>query len=280
MNQAVTSDQIETWQLAVGRSETRHQVLDVEILRRYAAAIGADLDVERTLPPLGHWAFFVDTVGPDQIGPDGHPKRGGGVIPAIHLPRRMFASSTIAFARAMRLGAPATLTLTLADVKHRSGKTGDLVFIEVDRLLEQDGQTVISERQTIVYRGAGEALAPITPLALPAMTGEEIWTPKVVDLFRYSAATFNSHRIHYDQPYATGEEGYPDLVVHGPFTAAKLFAFAQGRAASSLAGFSFRAVAPLFVGQSVRLSASEGGGVVEAIRCDGTMAMSATAQGL
>ena len=167
--------------------------------------------------------------------------------------------------------------MTLTDVKHRSGKTGDLVFMEVDRILVQAGQTVLTERQTIVYRGLGEAVAAVEPTPLPTVAGEAIWTPGPVDLFRYSAATYNSHRIHYDQPYATGEEGYPGLVVHGPFTAARLCAFAQSTQTGPMTGFSFRAMSPLFVGQPVRLATGDGPGVVEATRCDGAVAMSATA---
>jgi len=130
------------------------------------------------------------------------------------------------------------------------------------------------ERQTIVYREAGDATAPV---AVRADVAEgELWTPSRVDLFRFSAATFNSHRIHYDLPYAKGEEGYPDLVVHGPFTAAKLCGLAQRLAGAALASFSFRAMAPLFVDQPVRLRKGEAQGAVAAFRCDGETAMTAS----
>jgi 3-methylfumaryl-CoA hydratase len=277
MTEAATAD-IEAWRGHVGRSETRRQIVDAETMRRFAAAIGADLDVERKAPPLAHWAFFLDVVGPDDIGPDGHPKRGRGLMPAITLPRRMFASAAIRFGAPLVLGREAELTLTVADLKHRVGKSGELVFVEVDRVLTQDGEERVNERQTIVYRAAGEATAAIKPADLSARPGEEIWAPGPVDLFRFSAVTFNSHRIHYDQAYARGEEGYPDLVVHGPFTAVKLAALAErDHSGEPMTAFSFRAMSPLFAGQPICLAPGETPGDIEAIRCDGATAMAASA---
>jgi len=275
---APTADDVESWRGHIGRTEVRRQIIDAETLRRFAAAIGADLDVEHKAPPLAHWAFFLEVVGPDEIGPDGHPRRGRGIMPAITLPRRMFASAAMRFGAPLVFGREAELTLTVADVKHRVGKTGELVFVEVDRVLIQDGRDCVTERQTIVYRGAGEATAPIQPVDLPARPGEHIWAPTTVDLFRFSAVTFNSHRIHYDQAYARDEELYPDLVVHGPFTAVKLAALAaRDHPSAPMTAFSFRAVSPLFVGQPVRLAPGETPGEIEATRCDGALAMSASA---
>jgi 3-methylfumaryl-CoA hydratase len=127
-----------------------------------------------------------------------------------------------------------------------------------------------------VYRGAGEA----TPAVVDTGTGGdgELWAPNTVDLFRYSAATYNSHRIHYDQRYVRDDEGYPDLVVHGPFTAAKLCDLATRLAGAPLKTFSFRALAPLFVNQPVRLRHGDEPNSVIAVRCDGQTALSATFQ--
>ncbi len=275
---ALTAGDIDAWRGHIGRSETRRQSLDVETARRFAAAVGADLDVERQLPPLAHWAFFLDVVGPDQIGPDGHPRRGMGIIPAVSLPRRMFASAALRFAEPLILGREAELVLTVADIKHRIGKTGELVFVEVDRVLAQEGRERLSERQTIVYRGAGEATPAVQPTDLAERAGEAIWRPSPVDLMRFSAVTFNSHRIHYDQAYARDEEAYPGLVVHGPFTAVKLAALAaRGRPEKPMKTFTFRALSPLFVDQPVRLAPGAAAGEVEATRCDGALAMSASA---
>lgn len=274
---AIRPEEIEAWRAHVGRQEVRRQRLDVESLRRFAAAQGADMDVVGRPPPLAHWTYFLETVGPDAIGPDGHPRRGG-LLPPVRLPRRMFAAAVVTFAEPLGLDAEAELSITVADVRHRSGKTGDLVFVEVDRRLSQDGRERLSERQTIVYRGLGEPIAAIEPADLPLRHDAEVWLPTPVDLFRFSAVTFNSHRIHYDHPYVTREEGYPDLVVHGPFTAAKLFAFARARAGRELKRFEFRAVAPLFVGQPIYLASGESEGEVQALRCDGAVAMSAKAE--
>jgi 3-methylfumaryl-CoA hydratase len=274
----VTPDELAAWQAFVGRSETRRQVLDAESLRRYAVAVGSSPEVEKLAPPLAHWAWFLEAAPNGRLGPDGHPLRGQGILPPVRLERRMFAAATMSFAAPLELGAEAELTLTLAEVRHRSGRSGDLVFVEVDRVLTQDGAERVRERQTIVYRAAGERTAPVEPRQAPELAGAVRWTPGPVELFRFSAATFNSHRIHYDLPYAGEVEGYPGLVVHGPLTAARLFGYAASRI-GPIAGFSFRAQAPLFAGQPILLAPGEGPGEVRAIRCDGAVAMAAEATG-
>ncbi len=273
----IRPEEVEAWAEHIGRQEIRRQRLDTEMLRRFAAAQGADLDVARHTPPLAHWAYFLEAVSPDAIGPDGHPRRGG-LLPPVRLPRRMFAASDTVIISPLVLEAEAELSITVADVRHRAGKTGDLVFVEVDRRVTQGGEERLTERQTIVFRGLGDPTAPVIPTDLPPHRGAEVWAPTTVDLFRFSAVTFNSHRIHYDLPYARDEEGYPDLVVHGPFTAARLFAFAQARAGQPLKRFQFRAVAPLFAGQPIYLAPGETTGEAQALRCDGAVAMTARAE--
>ena len=208
-------------------------------------------------------------------GVDGHPLRGA-FLPAVTLPRRMFAAAAMRFPAPLLVGEPGTLRLTVADVRHRHGQSGDLVFVEVDRVLSQGGTDRVTERQTIVYRDAGGRVAPVQPE--PGEVFEDAWHPGPVDLFRFSAVTFNAHRIHYDLPYAQGEEGYPGLVVHGPFTAAKLCALAAAsRPGAAMRGFAFRAAAPLFAGQPVRLRPGATPRTFEARRCDGVAAMTAEA---
>jgi 3-methylfumaryl-CoA hydratase len=272
----ITAEEVERWRGHIGRRETRGQVLDVESLRRYAAAVGAPLDVEREAPPLAHWAYFLDTVGAEGLGPDGHPKRGG-LIPPISLPRRMFAASEMRFHRPLILGRAAEMTLSVTDVRHRHGKGGDLVFVDLERRLRQEEEERVVERQTIAYRAAGAPVASVVPAAPPAApTAEgEIWVPGPVDLFRFSAATFNAHRIHYDLPYAEAVEHYPGLVVHGPLVAARLFARARAACAGSVAAFDFRLHAPLFVGQPIILDRGSVAGEWHAVRCDGAIAMTA-----
>ncbi len=162
----------------------------------------------------------------------------------------------------------------IADLVHKSGGSGDLVFVTVDRMLRQDGLVRLTERQILVCRG-DSAPASLPAPRVEAESGDaESRQPEPVHLFRFSAVTFNSHRIHYDRPYATSVEGYRELVVHGPVTAAKL----AMRAARDgpLKAFSFRAQAPLFAGKPIRLEKT-GPNSFLARRCDGVEAVSATA---
>lgn len=271
----IAAADIAHWQQWVGRTETRAERLDVEALRRFAAAVGADLAVERTLPPLAHWAFFLPVVDAAAVGVDGHPARGG-FLPPISLPRRMFAAASMRFGAALALDALAERRSRVVSVVHKAGRSGDLVLVEVEHAIVQAGDPRVVEQQTIVYRDAGAPTPPVTP-ASAAPPSARRWQPGPVDLFRFSAVTFNGHRIHYDLPYAMGEEGYPGLVVHGPLTATQLFALAAagGRRPTR---FSFRAVAPLFAGQPIALVAdADTPGSVAAIRCDGVTAMTAQA---
>jgi 3-methylfumaryl-CoA hydratase len=274
---SISPEELSSWRSYIGRREVRSQVLDVPSLHRYAAAVGADLDVVRAAPPLAHWAYFLEAAPADELGIDGHVRLGRGLLPSIRLQRRMFASSSVAFFAPLTLNKEAELTLTLADIRHKSGKSGELLLIDVDRSLTQEGRELIAERQTLVYRGIGAPLLAVESVESDPRAGETVWIPGPLELFRFSAVTFNAHRIHYDLAYAQAEEGYPALVVHGPLTAVRLFAFARSRQRPGVSPrrFQFRALAPLFVDQRVRLVAGEAPGTVEAIRCDGEIAMSA-----
>jgi 3-methylfumaryl-CoA hydratase len=261
----ITQEQVEQWRTAIGRQVVERQALDALSMRRYARAVGSNDDN----PPLRHWAFFLPCPLDDEIGADGHPRRGE-FLPPVSLPRRMFAAARIDFHAPLEIGREGQLTSVISDVTHKAGRSGDLVFVEVDRTLEQEGQVCVRERQSYVYRAAGER--PGMPQPSDPTPEGEIWQPGEVNLFRFSAATFNAHRIHYDRPYATEIEGYPALVVHGPFTAARLAELAMRR--GPLASFSFRALAPLFIGQPIYLCAIADD-TFTAIRCDGITAMEA-----
>ncbi len=264
---AITDADVEAWRSAVGRTQVQEARLSTEPLRRFALAIGLDPDGGSPPPVLSHWAYFLET-GPDgDLGEDGHPRRGA-FLPAISLPRRMFAGADIRLHQPLDLEQTARMTLTIADVAHKRGRGGDLVFVEVERRLEQGGQLKVEERRSLVYRGFDPVGAPL-PAPSPTSIEGELWAPSSTHLFRFSAATFNSHRIHYDAAYAAKVEGYPALVVHGPFAAARLAQFAQGR--GPLSRFSFKSTAPLFVGQPIRLRFA-GPQSVEAVRCDGAVA--------
>lgn len=272
----ITAAEVDEYRVAVGRQQSERQSIDPENLRRFQAAIGEDPEQRfDTVPPMRHWAYFLPTVAATRIGVDGHPLRGD-FLPNVRLARRMFAGGETRFLMPLELGVTAERRSTIAEVRHRPGKAGDLVFVDVDMVIAQNGKDRVRERQTIVYREAGGRV-PAVQAAADANDGTA-WVPGPVDLFRFSAVTFNSHRIHYDQIYAREMEGYPDLVVHGPFTAVKLCSLAARNIGRPLQGFAFRAVAPLFVSQPVRL-VDKGGDderALEAIRGDGTVAMSAT----
>ena len=272
---SVSPADIAQWRTWTGKTERRAERLDTEALRRFAAAIGESLDVERSQPSLAHWAFFLPVAAADQIGPDGHPKRGG-FLPPITLPRRMFAASDMRFAEPLLLDQEAERLSTVRDVTHKAGRSGDLILVQVEHSIVQAGAERVRETQTIVYRDAGAPTPPVVPTPLDPAEGDSAWQPGPVDLFRFSAVTFNSHRIHYDLPYATGEEGYPGLVIHGPFTATRLFGHARRKGGAPVS-FAFRAVAPLFCGQPVLLR-DQGGGRCRAVRCDGMDAMTATTE--
>lgn len=272
---AVTAHEIAEWRAYIGRSLIRRQYLDTASLRRYAVAVGASVEVEKVQPPLAHWAYFLDETAGGQLGVDGHPRRGTGLFPPVRLPRRMFAASSVRNSGPLELDSEAELVQTITDVKHKTGGTGDLVFLELRRELSQYGRLKVEEVQTIVYRNAGGTVPPVLTTAGPGAVEAVEWLPSTVELFRFSAATFNGHRIHYDLPYARQEEGYPGLVVHGPLAATKMHAVAADRGRGPLREFGFRVSAPLFVDQPVRLVHALDECRVEAVRCDGLVAATA-----
>jgi 3-methylfumaryl-CoA hydratase len=257
----VSADQVAGWRETIGRVQQRSQVLDDESLRRFAVAIGSDAES----PVLGHWAWFLEARPDAGIGEDGHPKRGE-FLPAVTQSRRMFAAATVDLHAPLVVGKAAEMTSRIQDVRHRAGASGDLVFVEVERRIAQDSTLKLTERQTIVYRDQG----PAVTLPESADCGDgTFWVPNRVNLFRFAAATFNSHRIHYDLPYAREVEGYPDLVVQGPLTAARLAQLAgQDRTPVRV---EFRLQAPLFAEQPVRLIQAADG-EFRALRCDGVTA--------
>jgi len=272
---SVSAAEIAAWRAWIGKAESRAEVLALEPLRRFAAAVQADLDVERQFPALGHWAYFL-RVGPTgALSADGH-WRSGGLMPPVMLQRRMFAGAAMEFSAPLQLNREAIMTSTVCDVTHKAGRSGELVLVELEHRISQDGSERMRERQTFVFRSAGPSTPAVIARTIEPRPGDVTLQPSTVDLFRFSAVTFNSHRIHYDLPYVTGTEGYPGLIVQGPYTAAKLFQLAA-RDSAPIRRFTFRATAPLFADQPVTLrkaSDSE----YHAIRCDGETAMTATVE--
>lgn len=252
------------WKDWLGR-ETRHED---DIVRgpaeRLSATLG-DLTTAwrpgaETLPPLWHWLYFLEATPRARTGPDGHAAKGG-FLPPVPLPRRMYAGGRFTFPGALRFGATAGKRSTIASVAEKTGRTGPLAFVTVRHEIAQGGQIVATEEHDIVYREAarpGEA-RDARPRSDKEALSEESVTPDAVMLFRFSALTFNSHRIHYDHPYVTDTEGYPGLIVHGPLIAMLLFEAARRAAPERpVVGFTFRAMSPFFCGASLRLARTPG----------------------
>ena len=243
----------ETLQQWTGRTERSSDV----VTPTPYAALAATLDRDPTrpapgtpLPALWHWLYFLPLYRQSLVGPDGHAKRGS-FLPPVPLPRRMWAGSQLAFHRPLRVGDELTRVSTIQSVTEKSGRTGRLVFVKVRheiRTADSD-DVALTEFHDIVYRDAPKPDdPPVAPRAAPPTSAwEREWVPDDVLLFRYSALTFNGHRIHYDRRYVTEVEGYPGLIVHGPLIATLLLDLLRDhRSADRVARFEFRAVRPLF----------------------------------
>lgn len=207
-----------------------------------------------TLPLLWHWLYFLPLAPQGQIGPDGHPRRGG-FLPPVPLERRMWAGGRLRFFEPILIGDRIEKHSEILSVKEKEGKAGAMVFVTVRHRIETPRGLAVEEEQDIVYLAMPEAFRLPPPLPLPE---EAQWTDEVpldpVLLFRFSALTFNGHRIHYDLPYAKDTEKYPGLVVHGPLQAMLLMAAGLRRhRQEKITGFSFRGVRPVFDFDQLRL---------------------------
>jgi len=229
----------------IGRHQTLTDTLDPVLAGRLAATLGEPAPpAGAPLPPLWQWAFFIDPASADVLGADGHPARGGFLPPAANR-NRMWAGGRIRCHTPLIVGTTAERRTTIQDVQEKTGRTGQLLFVTLRHEYTQSGKLAIAEEQDIVYR---QATPPKLSGSLPAPVAE--WgmtvTPDPVLLFRYSAVTFNGHRIHYDHPYVTQAEGYPGLVVHGPLIATlMLAAFRRAHPQATLQHFSYRGLRPL-----------------------------------
>ena len=241
-------DHLKQW---VGRQETLNDTITLAPVRALSATLDrndANPAIGDALPELWHWLYFLPHHRQSEIGADGHAKRGG-FLPPVPLPRRMWAGGRLQWHQDIKLGDNVKRVSTIESVTHKSGRTGDLVFVLVKHEIFTDAGLALTEEHDIVYR----------PLAAPgekapeptAAEKESTWTkdihPDDVLLFRYSALTFNGHRIHYDRKYVTEVEGYPGLIVHGPLIATLLVdLFHQNMPGKSLSKFEFRALRPTF----------------------------------
>ncbi|MEZ0606505.1 MaoC family dehydratase N-terminal domain-containing protein [Paraburkholderia sp. IW21] len=217
-------------------------------------AMAATLDREEsgdTIPPLWHWLYFLPTAPMSRTGPDGHPKRGD-FLPPVPLPRRMWAGGRLTFHAPLKVGEHAKRTSTIANIEDKTGRSGRLVFVTVQHAIEAGGELKLEEEHDIVYRDAPQegSRLPQPALAPEGETWRRTIDADAVMLFRYSALTFNAHRIHYDYPYVTQVEGYPGLIVHGPLIATLLVDLVRRELPNAtLQSFAFKALRPTFAGQ-------------------------------
>ena len=270
----------------IGASETAEDAASPLLARRMAGLLDREAPGSGAVwPHCWIWALFWPALRHDATGPDGHAARGG-FLPPIDLPRRMWGGSRILVAAPIRVGDPVTRHSTIARVSEKSGRSGRLCFVTVEHRLSVAEELRLTEIQTIAYREAAKpAPAPAEPG--PGPDFEPMWrrriTPDAVLLYQYSAATFNTHRIHYDHPYATGVEGYPGLVVHGPLTATLLMELLGAELPDKMArDFEVTALRPLYTpapfelvgrvdGERFRLLALDGDGY-PAMRIEGSLA--------
>ena len=275
-----------SWSTWIGRTETAHDVVTPTPFAARAATL--DRDPARPpdgtpLPPLWHWLYFLPLHRQSTLGPDGHAERGG-FLPPIPLPRRMWAGSQLAFHAPLRMGDALTRISTIESVRDKEGRSGPLVFVRVRHEIVVDGTThaALVEHHDIVYREAPRAgdPPPVGQPAPPQCAWSRTWAPDDVLLFRYSALTFNGHRIHYDRRYVTEVEGYPGLVVHGPLIATLLLdLLRREQPGATVTQFEFRAVRPLFDLAPFEVCGTNAGGSVHLWARDpgGFLAMDATA---
>lgn len=260
----------------VGRTQVKTELLCPRRAGLMAATLNRVelLDVEegRELPPGWHWMFFNQIASHDKLGPDGHPQRGD-FLPPVKLERRMWAGSRLHWLRPLIIGTMVRREATILKVAEKIGRNGTMVFVTVGYTYKSDNGLLLEEEHDIVYRGTpGEyerKLLASVPAQAAAFAGDFERRGEVVEridadsalLFRYSAVTFNGHRIHYDLPYAIEEEGYPGLVVHGPLIATMLLGLIERSAGSvgSIERFEFRAKSPTFLISPFHLHLSKGG---------------------
>ena len=278
------------WDAWIGREEVRADRVDPALFARWCATLDRSAPADRSVPQGLHWCLCTPDAPTAMLGPDGHPRRDDSpdsFLPPVPLPRRMWASSTVEFLTRLTVGDAVTRQSRVASITQKSGGSGKLVFVEVAHETHGPGGLAVREVQSLVYR---EPAAAGTPPAPPPL-GEGRFDPSGWDahrviqpdaplLFRFSALTFNSHRIHYDAPYATGEEGYRGLVVHGPLTATLLLDLGQRTFGdNALKTFSFRGLSPAVADEPLHLVMRGSGAEIElgAFADDGRKVMSASA---
>jgi 3-methylfumaryl-CoA hydratase len=271
---AIDITYLQTW---IGKQETL--VDDISLFPAQALAAALDNDnlpqKEDDLPPFWEWLYFLPTPKASATGVDGHPAKGG-FLPPVPLPRRMWAAGEASYLQALKIGQAATRVSTIESVELKEGSTGTLVFVAVKHEVFQNDVLCISQIQNIVYREQPAADAPLPPVKAPP--AEPLWskviTPDPVLLFRYSALTFNGHRIHYDRNYAIQEELYSALVVHGPLLVTLLMELKRSELPNErISHIKFRAVRPTFDDKPFKVEGKQDGDKLQFWSVDSDNAM-------
>ncbi|RLQ87912.1 FAS1-like dehydratase domain-containing protein [Notoacmeibacter ruber] len=242
----------------VGRSEVAEDTVTPGLIERFRATLGPWLfrgEQVDTLPLGGHWCLAPPSAPLGALGPDGHPERGG-FLPPVPFENRMWAGGALSFHGPVAANDRVVRASRIAKITPKRGRSGPLVFVSVEHAYHVGDRLAVEERQDLVYRplhksSVAKGEGGEGPGPADAFTGDP------VTLFRYSALTFNGHRIHYDYPYATREEGYAGLVVHGPLQATLLMNAAAERLKTGALRFEYRGLAPLIVGQPVSIDAED-----------------------
>ena len=262
----------------IGRTQEAVDVITPRLVESLAATVGASPRPADEAPPAVHWCLSPAIVAADRLGSDGHPARGG-FLPPVALPRRMWAGGEIRFLSPLRVGDEVTRTSRIADVTWKSGRSGDLCFVAVDHEYRTWRGVALNERHDIVYRQDGGRYVAPSHSAEPEFDHRQPVGIDAVTLFRYSAVTFNGHRIHYDADYASNAEGYPGLVIHGPLQATMLLNLAIAKRGTWPVRFAYRGVRPIFSGDAVQLNLRNDGAALSlwTSGADPAPAMTATA---
>lgn len=241
------------YSLWIGKTETRLDSIHEDHASRIAATLGETApSTGDALPLLWHWAYFQEAVPASSVGPDGHAKTGK-FLPEVHDRVRMWAGGRLSFIKPLLVGVPAERVSTIEKISEKNGRSGSLLFVTVKHEYRQSGSVVMTEEQDIVYREPSVSRRALTADDLDAEWNEAVEVDPVM-LFRYSAVTFNGHRIHYDWRYVTETEGYPGLVIHGPLTATLVLrAFTRAKPDATVRSFSFKGVQPLIQGDDLRV---------------------------
>ena len=279
------------WDAWIDREDVRTDRIDAGLVSRWLATLDRDAPSDGNVPQGLHWCLCLPDAATAKLGPDGHPLRDDSIesfLPPVPLPRRMWASSKVEFLKPLRVGEAVTRNSRVQTITEKSGGSGQLVFVDVAHETFGESGLSVREVQSIVYRESAGPDAALSPskaeqghVDLEGWSSHHMVMPSEPLLFRFSALTFNSHRIHYDLPYAQGEERYRGLVVHGPLTATLLLDLARREFGdNALTHFTYRGLSPAICGEALHLVMRRSGNEIEmaAFAADGRQVTAATAQ--